>query len=277
MLRRTPGEADDRIGDVLFESPDWGLVYWDDWAMLFVRRNGRAPRNDEVLASWEFTAFSPRRPQEVASLRGPDLDRAVEELLRLVSWDPESFLPRWALAAARTQQGKGEDAADLYDRLARERAARRNPAFDRSRAEAELVAGRRDAWDRLVRRAGGDPSSPGELFDAASLLGSTGKDEAAMALYREVLAADPAHLDARNNLSLILGRHRRTDEAMVLIGEALARSPGDPYFIASRGEILWWRGDREGALAEFQRALDLLPAEDTAAREEVMRWILQLE
>ncbi len=277
MVRRTPGEADDRIGDVLFESPDWGLVYWDDWAMLFVRRNGRAPRNDEVLDSWEFTAFSPRRPQDVTALKGEELDVAVEELLRLVSWDPESFLPRWALAAARTRQGKGEDAVDLFDRLAGARAARRNQAFDRSRAEAELVAGRRDDWAYLVRRAGGDPGSPGELFAGAALLGAAGKGEAAEAMYRDVLVADPAHLDARNNLALILARTGRTDEAMTRIDEALARAPEDPYYIASKAEILWWRGDRGGALDGFRRALDLLPAEDAAAREEVMRWILQLE
>ncbi len=277
IVRRTPGEADDRIGDVLFESPDWGLVYWDDWAMLFLRRHGRPPRNAEVLESWEFTAFSPRRPQEVTELRGEALDRAVEELLRLVSWDPESFLPRWTLAAARTRQGKGEDAVDLYARLAGDRAARRNPAFDRSRAEAALVAGQRDDWAYLLRKAGGDPASTGERFDAAVLLGVAGKEEAAEAMYREVLAADPAHLDARNNLALLLARDRRTDEAMTLIGEALARAPEDPYYIASKGEILSWRGDPAGALAEFRRALDLLPAGDAAAREEVMRWILRLE
>jgi tetratricopeptide (TPR) repeat protein len=277
MLRREPGEADDRIGDVLFASPGWGLVYWNDWAMIFVRRHGRAPRNDEVLASWEFTAFSPRRPQEVAALKGEGLDRAVDELLRLVAWEPDSFLPRWTLAAARVRQGKGEDAADMFARLAPLRAAQDNPAFQRSWAEAELVAGRRDAWAHHLRAAGDDPASPAQLFSAASLLGEAGKADSAIATYREVLVADPEHADARNNLALLLARRGRTDEAMTLVDEALRRSPDDPYYIASRGEILFWGGDRPGALDAFRRSLDLLPADDKSAREEVMRWILRLE
>ena len=277
MVRRVPGLADDRIGDALFASPGWGLVYWNDWAMIFVRRHGRAPRNDEVLSAWEFTAFSPRRPQEVASLRGEALDRAVGELLRLVAWEPESFLPRWTLAAARVREGKGEDAADLFARLAPMRAAKDNPAFQRSWAEAELVAGERGEWARHLRAAGGDPTSPAQLFEAASLLGVAGKADSAMAMYREVIAADPDHADARNNLSLLLARSGDTDEALAVLDVALRGAPDDPYYISSKGEILSWRGDREGALAAFRRALDLLPPDDKTAREEVMHWILRLE
>jgi tetratricopeptide (TPR) repeat protein len=245
--------------------------------MIFVRRHGRAPRNDEVLDAWEFTSFSPRRPQEVAALRGDALDLAVGELLRLLSWEEQAFLPRWALAAARTRQGKGEEAADHFARLATRREARGNAAFRKSRAAAELVAGRRERWAELLREAGADPASTAELFDGAALLGVAGKSEEAIALYREVLAADPAHADVRNNLALLLARSGRASEALALIDEALRRAPQDPYYISSRGEILFHQGDVAGALAEFRRALDLVPAADSSAREEVMRWILRLE
>jgi len=277
MIRRQPGETDDRLGEALWNHPGWGLVYWNDWTMIFLRRGGRAPRNDEILDAWEFTSFLPRRPEAVTELSGDARDLAVAELLRLISWEDDSFLPRWALAAARIRQGKPEEAADIFARLAGRREARGNRAFRRSRAEAELAVGHRERWERLLADAGADPASPGEIFGGAALLAEAGKVEAAIAMYREVLVADPAHGDARNNLSLLLARTGRTDEALALVDEALRAAPGDPYYVASRGEVLSWRGDRAGALAEFRRALDLLPQHDLPAREEVMRWILKLE
>jgi len=277
MVRRQPGQADDRIGDVLWDDPGWGLVYWDDWAMLFLRRRGRAPRNNEILESWEFDAFSPRRPQEVEDLRGEALERAIAQLLPLIEWEEDSFLPRWALAAARARQGRGEEAVDIFDRLAPRAEARSNPAFRRSRAGAELVAGHRERWERLLAESDADSHSAGELFASGVLLGVAGKTDEAIAFYRETLAADPSHGDARNNLALLLARQGETAEAIALIDEALRRSPEDPYYIASQGEVLFFAGDVPRALAEFRRSLDLLPVEDRAAREEVMRWILRLE
>ncbi|MFN8177268.1 MAG: tetratricopeptide repeat protein [bacterium] len=277
ILRRAGGEVDDRIGDVLWKDPGWGCVYWDDAMMIFVRRGGRAPRNDEVLRSWAFTAFSPRRPEDVRALRGAALDRAVAELTRLTGWEETSFLPRWALAAAWTRQGKGEDAADLFARLAALRDAKHNAAFVRSRAEAELVAGRRSRWAELLTEAKADPNTAASLFDGAALLAAAGKSDSSIAMYGEVLRADPSNADASNNLALLLGRAGRTKEGLQRVNEALRRSPNDAYYVATRAEILSLDGDRAGALAEFRKSLDLLPADDKAAREEVMHWILKLE
>jgi tetratricopeptide (TPR) repeat protein len=277
MLNRAPNEVDDAIGRVLLADERWGVAYWNDAVMILLRRDGPSVRNREILEEWEFESFSPRHPEDVKKLRGDALREAVAELQQLVAWEGESFLPRWALAAAWTRLGRGEEAADLFARLARRREARDNAPFERSRAEAELVNGRRDRWAQHLEAAGADPAASGELFAAAQLLSDAGHADSAMAAYREVLAADPAHGDARNNLALLLARGGDGDEARTLIDEALRAAPGDPYYVASRGEIRLLAGDRAGALADFQHALDLLPAGDAAAREEVMRWILRLE
>lgn len=277
MLCRRPGDIDDRIGDVLWDDPGWGLVYWNDDVMLFLRRHGRAPRNDEVLKTWEFRAFSPRRPQEVRELRGEKLDRAVAELVQLTAWEDQSFLPRWTLAAAWTRQGKGEDAVDLFARLAERKDAKGNAEFERSRAEAELVAGDRDRWRAHLKAAGANPDASGELFVAAALLSAAGKPDSSIAMYHEVLRADSSNTDAMNNLALLLARSGETNAALALVVDALRRSPNDPYYIASRGEVLSLAGDRAAALAEFRHSLDLLPADDKSARDEVMHWILKLE
>jgi tetratricopeptide (TPR) repeat protein len=277
ILRREPGKTDDAIGTALWEDEAWGLVYWDDAVVVYVRRGGRE-RNDDVLDAWEFRAFDPRRPQAVTALGADALLRAEEELVPLAEWSPGSFLPRWTLAAARTRLGYGEEAAITFAALAGRREARDNPAFIRSRAEAELVAGRRDRWASLLREVGADPADPDELFAAAALLGRAGKREEAIGLYREVLAARPGDPDALNNLALLLAvEPSGVDEATELIDRALSAAPDDPYVIASRGEIRFHRGETDSALADFRTALELLPAGDEAARETVMRWILRLE
>jgi tetratricopeptide (TPR) repeat protein len=278
FLRRAGGEADERIGEVLWEDPGWGLVYWDDYVMIFIRRDSPALRNQQILASWEFTSFHPRRPRAVQDLRGEALVRAEEELLRLTGWVPDSFVPRWALAGAWTALGDGQDAVDLYSRLAGRREARRNPAFDRAYADAALVAGNERLRLELLRKADVDAESPDELFHAASLLARAGQRENAVRRYRELLSVSPSHTDGMNNLALLLAESDEgIPEALELIERALSVSPSDPYYVASRGEILWRAGRQAEARAEFERALEQLPPEDTAARDEVRSWIERCE
>lgn len=277
ILNRKPGDIDDAIGEALLAHPGWGLVYWNDYVMILLRRGGSSARNREILGEWRFTAVSPRHPHRVADLRGEELQRAVGELMHLVSWEEESFIPRWALASAWTRLGRGEEAADLFARLARRGDASNNAPFARSRAEAELVAGRKEAWSALLREAGADPDAPSERFAGAALLAAAGQPAGAIEMYRELLSKDPAHADAMNNLAILLARHGDLKEAGALIDEALRRAPGEGYYVASRAEILLLAGNRDAALAEFRRALTLLPPSDATAKEEVMRWILEIE
>jgi tetratricopeptide (TPR) repeat protein len=140
------------------------------------------------------------------------------------------------------------------------------------------VAGRRADWEELLRKIGRNPEAADELFRGASLLSRAGKTKAAIAMYRDVLAVSPGDTDAMNNLALLLAAEAPdSDEALALLEEALRRVPDDPYVLASRGEVLYGRGEREAALADFQRSLDLLGADDQEAREQIMRWILRVE
>ena len=277
IVRRVPGESDDKIGDALWADPEWGVVFWDDYAMIFVRRGGRA-RNDEVLAEWEFREFSPRRPQDVRKLRGPALVRAANELADVAEWTPDALLPRWALASSWTLLGRGEEALGIFEELSRRRDVRDNPAFRTSWAEAALVAGRRGRWEQLLREAGADPASTQELFAAASLLSRTAKQGRAIDFYREVLAREPRNADAMNNLALLLALEMDgAGEALEWLARALAERPGDPYYIASRAEVRARAGDLTGAREDFQAALDALPADDLPAREEIEGWLGRLE
>jgi tetratricopeptide (TPR) repeat protein len=277
MVRREGGQVDERIGEVLWRHPVWGLVYWDDFVMIFLRRDGPSVRNNDILATWEFTSFHPRRAQAVRELRGETLVAAANELADLVAWTPDSFLPRWALGAAWTRLGRGEEAVKIFERLAEMPEAKDNAPFLRSHAEAELVAGRRESWESLLESVGDDPTSASELFAAAALLRQAGRMEEAAQLYRDTLRVSPDHLDARNNLALLLAHDAKgRGEAQELIEDVVRRRPDDGYFLASRGEIRWRSGDAAGALQDFRRALELVPASDAEARREIEDWIARI-
>jgi Flp pilus assembly protein TadD len=81
-----------------------------------------------------------------------------------------------------------------------------------------------------------------------------------------------------NNLALLLADSEDgLAEAEALMAEALRLHPDDPYFVASQAEIRLKRGDRDGAEAGFRRALELLPADDDAARTEIRGWLERLD
>ena len=81
-----------------------------------------------------------------------------------------------------------------------------------------------------------------------------------------------------NNLALLLAESDEgIPEALELIDRALSVSPADPYYVASRGEILWRAERLTEARVDFERALELLPPDDSAARDEVRAWLERCE
>ncbi len=270
ILRREGGNTDDRIGRVMWEDPRWSLAYWDDFAMIYVRRDSDFPRNRDVLAAWEFTSFDPRHPEIVGELGRGSLAIAEEEIARLVEWNPDSFLLAWTQAAAWTRAGRGEEAWAVFERLRRRPEARKNRPFAVSRAEAALVAGNRSAWADALRESGIDPEGAAQLFRAGSLLAQAGARSVAVDFYRKALAADPANGDAMNNLALLLAGDPETiDEALRLLDAAIEKNPQDAYYLSSRGEVRRKAGREAEARADFEKALQLLPADDAAARAEI--------
>jgi tetratricopeptide (TPR) repeat protein len=267
LIRRQGGETDDRIGTALWEHTNWGVAYWDDFALIYVRRDSKAARNREALASWEFTSFDPRRPDRVGELPRTALEKAEEEIGRLVEWNPDSFLLQWTRAAAWGGLGRGEEALALFEKLSRRSEARGNAPFTASHASAALLAGKRPDWERLVKESGANPKSAETLFHAGSLLSRAGARSVAISFYREALAADSLHTDSMNNLALLLAEDpTQLQEALELLDRAIRRHPQDGYYWSSRGDVRRKAGQEEEAMQDYRRALLLLPEEDAEAR-----------
>ena len=71
----------------------------------------------------------------------------------------------------------------------------------------------------------GEPEPPADLIGQARQLDLDGRQDAAIALYRQVLAQDPGSYDAHNGLGRALDLSGRYDEARDHFGRALELSP----------------------------------------------------
>ena len=87
----------------------------------------------------------------------------------------------------------------------------------------------------------------------------------AVALYRELLAQDPAHVDALHMLGTIEHHFGRSADALALFDRALALTPAHAGVLANRAAVELDRGDAEQAAADARAALAADPKHFGAA------------
>jgi len=98
-----------------------------------------------------------------------------------------------------------------------------------------------------------------DLLRAALARQRTGALAEAAALYRELLAAEPAHVDALQMLGAIEHRLGRSDEAIALFDRALAAAPAHAAVLANRAAVELDRGNAERAADDARAALQIDP------------------
>jgi tetratricopeptide (TPR) repeat protein len=105
-----------------------------------------------------------------------------------------------------------------------------------ARAVADLEAGGAAGPLMAAYIAGRErwPNEPVLLFGLANQKADHAEWTSAEALLRELLAVDPAHVPARNNLAMVLLRIGRIEEAAQQVAEALAAAQGTPWEAAAR-------------------------------------------
>lgn len=98
-----------------------------------------------------------------------------------------------------------------------------------------------------------------QALHVALLLYQGGKREEAEMLYRKVIAAEPANLDALNYLSLLCHRQKRREEAAALIERIIELDPTNADAHNNLGNVVETMGDDARAIALYRRAIELNP------------------
>jgi tetratricopeptide (TPR) repeat protein len=99
-----------------------------------------------------------------------------------------------------------------------------------------------------------------EIFGAGVEQHRAGRIEQALALYQRVLAANPNHADAHNNLGVVLAALDRTDAAVAHYERAIVLKPGYAEAHNNLALTLDRLGKIHAALTHYQRALSLNPS-----------------
>jgi TolB-like protein/Flp pilus assembly protein TadD len=98
-----------------------------------------------------------------------------------------------------------------------------------------------------------DPADPNVLRNSASLLGSLGRLDEALALEEAIVRRDPVNVSALFNLGLYQRMAGRVDPAIASFHTVLSLAPGRGDAHAQLGTALLLKGDAQGALAEIQQ------------------------
>ncbi|MBE7384577.1 MAG: tetratricopeptide repeat protein [Leptolyngbya sp. SIO1E4] len=129
-----------------------------------------------------------------------------------------------------------------------------------------------------------DPSLASSYNNRANYYAAQGAKESAIEDYDRAIDLNPFHVRARINRAVTLRELRRYDAALDGFEEALAFRQFAGEIYAERGRTYHLRGDWNGAIADYRRALKVLPAPaDTQAPtvhprwQQIVAWLNQLQ
>ncbi len=187
-----------------------------------------------------------------------DPKTAIDDYTRAIGLQAD-YVKAWNLRGlARERLGDREGARADYDEALRIQPsyplARSNRGFLR-RNQGDLDGALEDAETAL--RA--DPSSGPAYILRASVFRARGRLDAAMSDLDRAVLLLPRSVEAFNNRALIFMQTGRIREAYADYDRAVSLSPGNPAVLTGRAQARYLLGDRPGAAADLQAALQRAP------------------
>jgi tetratricopeptide (TPR) repeat protein len=195
---------------------------------------------------------------QIAEQRG-DLDAAYNWLERVDGSDEKIFLAaRMKMASLTARKGNVDEARKQLAELKPSEPADQAQVFQ---ADAQIL---RDAGDNraaytvLENAVKRYPDNPDLLYDFALIAEKLGQLELMEKALRQVMIAAPDNQHAYNALGYSLAeRNERLPEAYALIDKAMKMAPGDPFIMDSMGWVQYRMGNLSEAEALLRRAYAL--------------------
>lgn len=202
-------------------------------------------------------AGDPRVPLEEALMR-----RRLEKY-------PADFVANFNLGALLQMSGRDSDALLYFENALRVRPA--SAAARNNLATSMMIEGRLDeAIVQLREVLTREPEYSKARYNLARALEARGDVDSAIAAFLECVKTDPADAEARVHLSELYIAEKRYDDALPQLREAARLKPRDADIANNLGTLLALRGDLAGAIASYERAVEVNPNLKTA-RENLER------
>lgn len=233
-----------------------------------------ARRHSARALALEPGHLAARRLAVEVALRGGDAPAALA-LARQRAQQPGGEAEGWWLQAeiARHQGQADAAVAALRRALAAAAGTPAAPALAQRLHAALLDAGQRREADALAeQQLRHRPPDPGMLFHLGHRAQARGEPAEAERLYRQLLALQPEHVAALNNLAL-LQLPQRSADAAALAARAARLAPAQPQVLDTLAQTQAVAGQLDAAIATQRRALALAP-EDAALRLRLADWYL---
>jgi len=106
----------------------------------------------------------------------------------------------------------------------------------------------------------------------AMLLAGSGEFDQAIAQLEELQKREPADVSDRLRMAVLLGADQRPRKAIEIYSQILADEPDNPFALQGRGDALLSIGEHAKAIEDYEKALKLIPDEDSLLNN--FAWVL---
>jgi serine/threonine protein kinase/TolA-binding protein len=185
---------------------------------------------------------------------------AIRELEEAVSLDPQFAVAMLRLADEYRLQGdlrRGNEIQLKVDQL-----QSRLPRYDQLTLQAVKASRSQDPEADLAARQQLVSEFPRSTMDRGllgNMLAGVGKQEQALALFKQGLALDPKSEDLLNFECYTLAFGGDFDGALAANDAYMAIRPGDPNPLDTRGDVLYLAGRDDEAVIAYRKVLELKP------------------
>jgi len=201
----------------------------------------------------------------LALFRAGRIPEAIEQYRTAIGIEPAYPGALNNLGNALDRSGRTQEAIGCY-----EAALRLEPGFAAAHynlAKALERTGRtQEAVGQFQAALAIKPDNARAHFELGNALVEAGRMAEAIDNYEGALRIQPELAEASNNLGVLLCRSGRVAEGLERIDAAIRAQPGFAQAHFSRGMALLQMGQRDGAVAEFERVLELRPDDPPARR-----------
>ena len=196
---------------------------------------------------------------------------AAEEALHVLDQSPTNFDALMTIATAYHRLGRVDDAV-RYIQIARQ--AYPNNAEPLSRlANLGVSSQQKDTadvqriLDLMTQAVRLEPGNASYLFNLGWTYDQVGDTSKAADLYQRAIRASPLSFEAMNNLALIYGNQGQPDRAWPLLEQAVRTDPENESVYFNTANYSVRRRDWKHALQDYDRVLQINPANSAAAVE----------
>ena len=228
-----------------------------DFLMLQNRPDEAIPELERLRKIEETKRDAGRRLAQAFAIRGAlaDADRVVGELLQDNAADSDALILNGQLLNNR---GKKDDALAQFVKAASAdpNSARAQFALGRSYASRGDVDQARQAFTEVLRL---NPRAAAAQVELSRLELASGRVAASVQSARDAVRTEPRNLDAQLTLSRSLLASKDIAGALKIVQPLAVQYPDVSAVHAELGLIKNAAGDRAGARASFERALQLNP------------------